>query len=100
MPALAEGLVDVWRADLSRERTSHLPPGESLGAERFVFQADRQRWIRSRSILRMLLGSYLGADPLGLSFSVSEAGKPVVAGISFSLSHSGDMALYAFTSGA
>jgi 4'-phosphopantetheinyl transferase len=70
--------------------------------------------MRSRGVLRALLGGYLQKDPRTLRFTISAHGKPVLredaagssappvsvsarhARISFNLSHSGQLALYAF----
>ncbi len=101
-PVLADGAVHVWRADLDADA----PLGELLCAEekaraaRLVGARHRQRWTRSREVLRALLGLYLDADPAGLRFSLSVHGKPSLdpPAIFFNLSHSGGMALYAISS--
>lgn len=107
----------MWRADLTAG------PGHLVGllcaeererAERFLSDDDRQRWMRSRGVLRALLGGYLQQDPRTLRFTTSAHGKPVLlddatgsnalpepvsarrARISFNLSHSRHLALYAF----
>jgi 4'-phosphopantetheinyl transferase len=116
-PLLPKGEVHVWRADLTAG------PGHLVGllcaeererAERFLSDGDRQRWMGSRGVLRALLGGYLQKDPRTLRFTISAHGKPVLredaagssappvsvsarhARISFNLSHSGQLALYAF----
>jgi len=54
-------------------------------------------------VLRMLLGRYLNADPTRLRFGVESNGKPALAQpagalrLFFNVSHSGGLALYAFT---
>jgi 4'-phosphopantetheinyl transferase len=88
---------------------------ERARAERFLSDGARQRWMRSRGVLRALLGGYLQKDPRTLRFATSAHGKPVLLDdatgasalpervsarrvrISFNLSHSGQLALYAFT---
>jgi 4'-phosphopantetheinyl transferase len=69
-------------------------------AERFARVEDRRRWSRSRGVLRALLGNYAGADPKSLRFSIGVHGKPSLAvgpmGLCFNLSHSGNIAIYAF----
>jgi 4'-phosphopantetheinyl transferase len=53
--------------------------------------------------LRILLGCYLGVEPERVPISHGENGKPVIAGgtngeeLHFNLSHSGGMAIYAFS---
>jgi 4'-phosphopantetheinyl transferase len=71
-------------------------------ARRFHFSRDRERFIRARGVLRTLLGRYAGADPAGLRFCSNDYGKPALAGewaetnITFNLSHSHKVILYAF----
>jgi 4'-phosphopantetheinyl transferase len=110
---LVPGAVDVWQADLQlageheRELRETLSTDERERARRFVDADDGVRWARARGILRVLLGGYLGADPLALRFALGEQGKPALAAdaiaaaadVRFNLSHSGDVALYAFALG-
>jgi 4'-phosphopantetheinyl transferase len=54
-------------------------------------------------VLRALLGRYLGVDASALRFVEDERGKPALAesaAVSFNLSHSGALALYAFCADA
>lgn len=107
--ALPEDEVQLWRADLAaiRENESRwqklLSSDESNRAERFHFPADRQRFVASRALLRLILAGYLGTDPKRLIFSYSKQEKPSLAaddasgGITFNVSHSAEIALFAFT---
>ncbi len=56
--------------------------------------------MRSRELLRSLLGGYLGLDPETLGLTIGTHGKPELQtpgpALSFNLSHSGPTALYAF----
>jgi 4'-phosphopantetheinyl transferase len=99
---LVEGVVDVWRADLAaggeRER-AFLTPLEQERAVRFARPEHGRRWAHARGILRALLGAYAAVDPRSLRFEEGPHGKPALAGstdVRFNLSHSGDVALYAF----
>jgi 4'-phosphopantetheinyl transferase len=103
---LAPGCIDVWQAELR----AHVPAtvellsaGETARAGRFIRAADSARWSRSRAILRRLLGNYLQADPRALRIEIGEHGKPALADapidLRFNLSHSGEIALYAFALG-
>jgi 4'-phosphopantetheinyl transferase len=104
--ALPPGEIHVWQAFIaprndwdSLERT--LSADERLRAERFHFDADRQRSIAARGILRRLLGQYLRVAPTELAFRYGPQGKPelaaaATASVSFNLAHSGDLAMYAF----
>jgi 4'-phosphopantetheinyl transferase len=102
-PLLADGAVHVWRADLdavSDDLGATLSDDERARAERFLRERDGRLWGRSRAVLRALLGRYLRADPGRVGFAIGEHGKPTLADpgarVSFNLSHSGAMALYAF----
>jgi 4'-phosphopantetheinyl transferase len=107
-PRLAPGAVDVWRADLANvadELTGLLSVQERARSGRFPRAGDGELWARSRGVLRALLGRYLTRDPRELQIAESEHGKPALlerAGsaserLCFNLSHSGEIALYAFT---
>jgi 4'-phosphopantetheinyl transferase len=110
--------VHVWRADLAvvtDDLCDLLCEEERARAERMLQERDRRLWKRSRGVLRALLGRYLRQDPRPLRFTVGAHGKPAVADnaddlratgrpapegasrLSFNLSHSGHMALYAFS---
>jgi len=110
-PGLGDAQVHVWRAfcDVScgeRVRLSAwLCPEELERASRFRRQADTDRFVARRGILRALLGLYLGTDPADLGFDQGPRGKPSLAapasasGIRFSASHSHGLALYAIMCG-
>jgi 4'-phosphopantetheinyl transferase len=106
---LRPGIVDLWRADLTRssiDGAKLLSEAELRRAERFHFAADRSRWTRARGILRTLLGGYLGLDPRAVEFTMGPRGKPALhtrmatsrdgEQIQFNVSHAGETALYAF----
>ena len=95
--------VHVWRNSLYRppgdvERLlGLLAPGEQSHAGQYRFERDRSRYIVGRATLRLLLARYLDAAPGEIEIGYGEFGKPCLAGgPSFNLSHSGDIALYAF----
>ena len=98
-----DGVVEVWRADLALatdDLAALLSREEAARASRFAREADGRRWARARGILRTLLGDYLGADPRALRIEIGADGKPHVADpVHFNLSHSADVALYAFAAG-
>lgn len=110
-PELADGVVHVWAAPLDppadtvRRRAALLAPDERARADRFRFDRDRRRFTVARGVLRSLLGRYLGTDPRSVAFRYESHGKPVLGdafaahGIRFNVSHSGEMALYAFARG-
>src|SRR5579859_8038000 len=101
--------VHIWRVDLEaspavlQRCASVLIPSERARAERYVFERDRRRWTVSRATLRLLLSRYLNAEPAEFELVLNEFGKPSLAApyketnIEFNLSHSAEIALYAFT---
>jgi 4'-phosphopantetheinyl transferase len=113
--------VHVWRADLTavpNELGELLDDDERARVERFASARDAERWRRSRGLLRALLGRYLQRQPHSLRFTTGEHGKPALAEdagssfaqtqrksapptdagrLSFNMSHSGQLALYAFS---
>ncbi|NBD34481.1 MAG: 4'-phosphopantetheinyl transferase superfamily protein [Chloroflexi bacterium] len=103
--------VHVWRASLKQpSMTVHnlaqtLSKTESAKADSFYFKADQRRFIVGRGILRQLLSFYLDIEPQQLMFRYSSNGKPYLDGefdaskLRFNLSHSNELALYAFTAG-
>jgi 4'-phosphopantetheinyl transferase len=114
-PWLAAGSIHVWWADLDElgeELAVRLCESERQRANRIAGQRERRRWSLGRGLLRTLLARYVRCDPLTLRLTVSSDGKPVldtcerpsrdvwgrvVAQPFFNLSHSGPMALYAFS---
>jgi hypothetical protein len=58
--------------------------------------------MRSRGVLRALLGRYLQLDPSTLRFNLGPHGKPALlgGGPAFNLSHSGTLAVYALSASA
>jgi len=102
-PLLADGAVHVWRADLAavaEDLGELLCEEERARAHRIVNERDAELWRRSRGLLRELLGRYLQREPRSLRFTAGEHGKPALAcspALSFNVSHSGPLALYAFS---
>lgn len=113
--------MHVWRVELtavSDELLELLNKGERERAERLLNAGEGQLWARSRGVLRALLGRYLRNGPGTLRFAVGEHGKPELLDeatgsaaprkpgsasppdLTFNLSHSGALALYAFARAA
>jgi len=103
--------VHLWRASLdcdapvlSRLETT-LSSDEMARANRFVFATDRNHFVAARGILRELLGAYLVRRPAELKFRYGNRGKPALdanasdSDLQFNLSHSGGLAIYAFSLG-
>jgi 4'-phosphopantetheinyl transferase len=101
--------VHVWRVSLDvplciiQRFRQLLASDEEARADRFLFEADRRRFIVARACLRKLLAAYLLIEPGAVRFNYGEYGKPSLAKsinkrqLSFNLAHAGGMALYAFT---
>lgn len=108
---LGEGDLHVWCAPLDppaeevRRYGALLSPDERAKVDRFRFERDRRRSTVARGVLRMLLGRYLETDPRGVGFRYESHGKPVLGeglaahGMRFNVSHSAELALFAFARG-
>ncbi len=80
---LPSGDIHVWIADLDRSPPDGdeaagalLDEGERARADRLAGRRRRVRFVRSRALLRVLLGGYLGVDPRSLRLGVGAEGKP------------------------
>jgi 4'-phosphopantetheinyl transferase len=105
---LQPGEVHVWFARLNRtpDRLARmrtvLDSDETARAARFVMDKHRNRFIAARAMLRDLLAGYLEQPPESIRLVYNEWGKPALApgfaplDLRFNLSHSGDLAMYAF----
>lgn len=97
--------VQIWLARLDEENAQDLmrvlSDDERARAECFRLARDKKRFVASRGFLRIFLGGYLNKSPQEIRFEYSEYGKPSIkvteCEIKFNLSHSDDLALYAFT---
>ena len=103
-PALAAGEVHVYATEQDAPPDPALlellSPDERERAGRFLAERDRRRYAVARASLRRLLGGYLDQPPAALRFSYGPRGKPSLpgAGPRFNVTHSGGLALLAFTS--
>ena len=74
-------------------------------AERFHRPTDRRHFIAGRGILRKIISAYLALAPDEVRFEYNQYGKPFISSdqnrnaLSFNVSHSGGMALYAVARG-
>lgn len=103
--------VHVWKRCLGSSAghieamSQILSADERQRAERFHFQADRERHVVGRALARTLLGQLLGIGPPDIRFCTNEFGKPSVAPeqnraeFQFNISHSGDIVLLALAAG-
>ena len=118
------GRVDLWIASISSHGDEHtlsrcrsiLAADEIARAERFRREDDRRRFVLTRGWLRSLLGGYLAQPPervplttrcvCGRPGCTPSRQKPEIAApdgaqapLRFNVSHSGDVALLAFSLG-
>lgn len=103
-PDLRDGVVHLWRAGLDAaapdDLSSSLSPDERRRALSIVDPLRRDRWTRSRAVLRLLLGRYLRLEPREPELVSRAGGKLVLRApvpLHFNLSHSGPLAVYAFS---
>lgn len=107
---LATGQIQVWALRLEASEAhleglaQCLAADELAKAMRYSVEHARREFMLTRAALRKLLAGYLGDSPSALRFAVAPRGKPAVLGcgsqqIDFNVSHSGGVALLAFTSG-
>ncbi|HEY4426834.1 MAG TPA: 4'-phosphopantetheinyl transferase superfamily protein [Solirubrobacteraceae bacterium] len=108
--------MEVWHVDLAsvgEEITELLSDGERGRAAASLRKPGARLWARSRGVLRALLGGHVDLDPRSLHFTEEAGGKPVLEpegassagtgmhltepGLSFNMSHSRGVALYAFS---
>lgn len=110
-PTLTSSEVHLWLASLEQPAElvssflATLTPDEQARAARFVFEKDRRHFTVARGILRALLGQYLQTPASEIRFTYNAYGKPELQSpmpqpaFNFNLSHSHELALYAFAPG-
>ena len=105
-----EGIeVVVIRLDVGAEAVRRsiavLSKTERHRAARMAFDRDRRRFVVARARLRELLAARLATRPDSIELTYGPHGKPAVApgsadsDLRFNVSHSNDVAVYAFASG-
>jgi 4'-phosphopantetheinyl transferase len=83
---------------LSHEEKSH---SKKISIERIKI-----KYITTRGVLRLLIANLIDIPPAAIIFDISHHGKPSIAkqhnpfNISFNLSHSGSLIMFAFTQGS
>ena len=109
---LSDNDVHIWRLELEHSDlcavkfASILSEKERARAASLIFRRNRNRFTVCRGVLRTILGTYLNAEPGQLEFFYGPYGKPYLAktfskgAVQFSLAHSHELALYAFTRGS
>ncbi|HUK50456.1 MAG TPA: 4'-phosphopantetheinyl transferase superfamily protein [Terriglobales bacterium] len=109
--ALSNGELQLWRFDLRTQSTSEEKQISTLSAEErrraacYLSKNARKQFINGRWALRTILGYYLNTEPNLIEFHYGRYGKPYIEhgygedAVQFSLTHSHDIILYAFTRG-
>lgn len=97
------GAVEIWLVDLNADGPAVddclLSRVELARGAAFKFQRDRRRYLASHLWLRAIVAEYLGADPVDLEFKFAAGERPELAApaspaLCFSMSRSGDQALF------
>jgi len=103
--------VHIWRASLAQppdvvERLARLLSDEERHrASSYVLDGHRSQFIASRGIQRDVLSRYVDIPAGDLDFMYSRTGKPTLAGaaarsgVTFNVSNSGELAVYAVARG-
>ncbi len=76
----------------------NLNPTEQQQYQRFHFAKDRQLYLCSHAMLRLVLAAYLNCSPPSIEFETNQYGKPKLkskSAISFNLSHAKQAAVLA-----
>ena len=101
--------VHIWCANLNlsaieiSKLTNILSTDERDKANKFRFEKHRNRYTVARGRLRQLLANYLHISAKDIQFEYSDRGKPSLSNycsqdsLQFNVSHSQNLALYAFT---
>jgi 4'-phosphopantetheinyl transferase len=98
-------VADVWFAwvgdhagDVDRFSRDCLSPDERARLDSYRSRAAAERYVVTRSLVRMVLSDRLGVGARELQVSRTDTGKPVVSqGVHFNVSHSGDLILLALS---
>ena len=82
-------------ADVERFSEQYLSVAECQRLDAYRSRAAAERYVVTRSLVRIVLGEHVGADPRDVRVTLTETGKPVAEGVHFNVSHSGDLILVA-----
>jgi 4'-phosphopantetheinyl transferase len=103
--ALLRNEVHLWTIERDRNAdlsllSRCLSPAEQQRARRLRVEQRRESFIYNRALARHILASYAGLAPQSVPLTTSPQGKPLwegggATGVSFNLSHRGDLAILA-----
>jgi|WetSurMetagenome_2_1015567.scaffolds.fasta_scaffold526846_1 phosphopantetheinyl transferase len=89
-----------FRPQLRDLLATFLSPGELEKSRRFRFREDRDSYVLTHGMLRLILGRHLGVRPGSIGMVYNHFGKPLLSpgypDIFFNLSHSGGVSVLAF----
>jgi len=101
--------IHIWLANINQQSIGVdklrllLSANELERAGGFRFAVDRNRFVVSHGLLRIILSAYTNLRPEFLNFGHTDYGKPYLSNceinIAFSMSHSRDYAFYGLASG-
>ena len=102
-------VVQIWVARLAGTTEARstawnvLSEAEKERADRLRTSYLKSRFIYSHAWLRIILGHYTGIEPLDLQITETSTGKPILhekgaRPLHFNMTHSGELAVYAFCS--
>jgi 4'-phosphopantetheinyl transferase len=106
---ISNATVDVWFCRIDEIRDEYrrllgfLSPDEKERADRFHFEKHHRQFVSGRGVLRTILACYLDNTPEQVRFAYTKYGKPFLEGppgspeITFNMSHSEDLCLYAIS---
>lgn len=88
--------VHAHAADIERLSAEVLSSAERARLQSYRSSAAAARFVVTRSLVRTVLGGRLGTAPKEISITLTDLGKPIVAGdLHFNVSHSGELVLLA-----
>jgi len=105
-PLLSPGELHLWivstaiTSDQYDSYKTSLSEDELAQIQYFQFERARESFVVSQSVLRRLLSGYIGIDPPYLMLGKKSKGKPYSInepGLFFNMSHSGEIAVIAFS---
>jgi 4'-phosphopantetheinyl transferase len=89
--------VWIFPVDAQPDYTDLLDDGERARAQAFHTAEDRRRYTAAHGALRLLAARELGTAPESLAWTAGQHGKPEIAGLHTSLSHSAELAAVAIS---
>ena len=98
-------VADVWFAwvgdharDVDRFTREYLSPNEGEHLRQYRSREAAERYVVTRSLVRIVLSDHLGIPPRKIRVSRTDMGKPVVMErVHFNVTHSGDLVLLAIS---